>query len=102
LYKEIPGYIDSLSFEIDDNTTWPNSDGYDAGTDTTFLYPSVVDVSIGLKIIENHKIESGTGTTKTYRYDFNGGLAANERLEEEKAIKKQIQDLLMGIKVAKI
>lgn len=102
LYKELPGYVESLSFEIDDNTTWPNSDSYDAGTDTTFLYPSVIDVNLSVKVIENHKIESGKGTTKTYKYDFNGGLAANERLEEEKAIKKQIQDLLMGIKIAKI
>jgi hypothetical protein len=102
LYKELPGYVESLSFEISDDATWPNSDSYDAGTDTTFLYPSVIDVNLSVKVIENHKIESGTGTTKTYRYDFNGGLAANERLEEEKAIKKQIQDLLMGIKIAKI
>jgi hypothetical protein len=97
LYKEIPGYVESLSFEIDDNTTWPNSDGYDEGTDITFLYPSVVDVSIGLKIIENHKIESGTGTTKTYRYDFNGGIAANEKRKEEKELQDKIMKLLQGV-----
>ncbi len=97
LYKEIPGYVESLSFEIDDNTTWPNSDGYDEGTDITFLYPSVVDVSVGLKIIENHKIESGTGTTKTYRYDFNGALAANEKRKEEKELQDKIMKLLQGV-----
>lgn len=74
LYKQLPGFIESLSFEIDDNTIWANSSKIDDTTDSTFLYPSVVDVSIGIKIIENHNIESSgeKGDTKTYRYNFDG------------------------------
>lgn len=92
LYKQIPSYIESLSFEIDDNTTWTSIDMYDynkrtqVGTpeydntivskfsnkNSNYLYPSVIDVSIGLKIIEDHSIVSGEGDTKTYRYKFDG------------------------------
>lgn len=72
LYKNLPSYIESLSFEIDDNTNWPSTAPSDDANDATFLYPSMVDVSIGLKIIEDHSIVSGTGTTKTYRYNFDG------------------------------
>lgn len=79
LYKEIPGFIESLSFEIDDNTTWPNSDYSGDGSDTTFLYPSIIDVSIGVKIIEEHKIVDGNGGTKTYRYDFDGTQRVKDR-----------------------
>jgi hypothetical protein len=35
------------------------------------MYPSVVDVSIGMKIIENHKTETQNDIT-TYKYDFDG------------------------------
>jgi LAS superfamily LD-carboxypeptidase LdcB len=35
------------------------------------MYPSVVTVSITMKIIENHKIEQGTNITK-YKYNFDG------------------------------
>jgi hypothetical protein len=72
LYKNIPGFIESLSFEIDDMTTWPSTAQSDDANDATFLYPSIIDVAIGLKIIEDHKIVSGTGDTKTYKYDFDG------------------------------
>jgi len=90
LYKEIPGYIESLGFEIDDNTTWANFDPY--GEDKSqFIYPSVIDVAIGVKIIEDHKIESGSGDTKTYKYDFNGQLGAKGR--EDARIAKAIKEL---------
>lgn len=81
LYKEIPGYIESLSFEIDDNTSWPNSDNYGEGDTITYLYPSIVDVSVGMKIIEDHKITSGEGGTKTYRYDFDGNETRREIID---------------------
>jgi hypothetical protein len=99
LYKGIPGIIDSLSFAIDDNTPWPRYDGGDRNIiekpstpsnnntsahiqkikngfdkmdkDANFMYPSVIDVSISMKIIETHWITTN-GNTKTYRYDFDG------------------------------
>lgn len=103
LYKNIPGFIESLSFEIDDNAPWPNSanvsnskmtsglggsDNMDDGS--TLLYPSVVDVSIGFKIIEDHAISNGEGNTKTYRYDFDG----RETDKTNKEIKKSIAAFL--------
>ena len=44
----------------------------------THLYPSVIDVSISMKIIENHKIEKGTGGITKYKYDFDGITNSNE------------------------
>ena len=105
LYKGISTIIDSLSFAIDDNTTWPRynaGDNYMSrttiqagevdesdkltklddfvgiesvsnGRDRNFMYPSVIDVSISMKIIETHGIETGLfRDTKTYRYNFDG------------------------------
>jgi len=69
MYKNIFGFIESLSFSIEDNVTWPSN--FDDPTDT-FMYPSVVDVSIGMKIIENHKTETDKGGITTYKYDFDG------------------------------
>ena len=68
MYKNVFGFIESLSFSIEDNVTWPSN--FDDPTDT-FMYPSVVDVSIGMKIIENHKTETQNDIT-TYKYDFDG------------------------------
>ena len=82
LYNNVFGYIESLSFSIDDNVTWPNADanGNSEGTglygffgikkDNT-LYPSVIDVSISMKLIENHETEK-VGTVTKYKYDFDG------------------------------
>lgn len=68
MYPNIFGFIENLSFSIEENTTWPSN--FDDPTDT-FMYPSVVDVSIAIKIIENHKTETIGGITK-YKYDFDG------------------------------
>jgi hypothetical protein len=93
MYKNLYGYIESLSFEIDDNTVWPNSNP-NGGTsgDTTIngflsnigntLYPSVIDVQIGMKIIENHKTETVGPITK-YKYDFDGN-GPNRAINETK------------------
>ena len=72
MYKNMFGFIETLSFTVDDNITWPNQN-------TTFnqfnlddsLYPSVVTVSITMKIIENHQTKQESGITK-YRYNFDG------------------------------
>ena len=89
LYKNIPGFIESLSFEIDDNTVWPNSNpnGGTSGS-TAFsgllsnlantLYPSVIDVQIGMKIIENHKTETTAGGITKYKYNFDGSPNASK------------------------
>lgn len=93
LYNKVFGYIDSLSFSIDDNTTWPNADANGASAGTGIygyfginkdnkLYPSVIDVSISMKLIENHKTEKVDTVTK-YKYDFDGNTY-NEDLYKRK------------------
>jgi len=78
LYKNILGYVDNLSFIIDENTSWPSTNGSEYPLAQLFgkefdktLYPSVINVSIGMKIIENHKTETKDGITK-FKYDFDG------------------------------
>jgi len=100
LYKKAFGYIESLSFSIDDNVTWPNADanGGSEGTgifgafglkkDNT-LYPSVIDVSIGMKLIENHTTEkSNTGTVTKYKYDFDGNTYNEDLYTKKIGMKK--------------
>jgi hypothetical protein len=83
MYKDVYGYIESLSFSVEDNTVWPTDDpnGKQAGrsiiqqltglkNDAT-LYPSIIDVSIDMKIIENHKTEKTNDITR-YKYNFDG------------------------------
>jgi ribosomal protein L20A (L18A) len=81
LYKNMFGYVESLSFSIDDQSVWstfpiPN-DKNDADNS---LYPSVMDVSIGIKIIENHSIEN-----KEFKYNFNGTRVIDKKLIQAKA-----------------
>jgi hypothetical protein len=76
MYKNTFGFIETLSFTVDDNTTWPTIESHEVSADVsvynhTTMYPSVVTVSITMKIIENHKIEQGTNITK-YKYNFDG------------------------------
>jgi hypothetical protein len=73
MYKNIFGFIDNLSFSVEENITWPTDDLIGL---SNYMYPSVVDVSISMKIIENHKTETTHGIT-TYKYDFDGRGSAN-------------------------
>jgi hypothetical protein len=90
MYKNVFGFVENISFAVDDNTIWPNANvnGNQEGIDPlmkTFgleadnhLYPSVIDVSISMKIIENHKIEKGIGGITKYKYDFDGITNSDE------------------------
>ena len=70
MYKNLFGFIETLSFTIDENTPWPNSNYNMEDGKSNELYPSVVSVSIGMKIIEQHLETKGTVTK--YKYDFDG------------------------------
>jgi hypothetical protein len=104
MYKDVYGFIESLSFSVEDNTVWPNADAnggqdgrdplqtiFGVKNDTT-LYPSVIDVSIGMKIIENHKTETKNGITR-YKYNFDGisyesnGTTPNKQYDNNRDIK---------------
>lgn len=71
MYKNIFGFIETLSFSVDDNTSWPNFNYNMEEKGNNTLYPSVVAVTIAMKIIENHTTETTNGITK-YKYDFDG------------------------------
>ena len=81
LYKNMFGYIESLSFSIDDNTVWSNFNPENKSGGDNSLYPSVIDASIGIKIIENHETKKD-GTVTKYKYNFDGRGA--ETIKEEK------------------
>jgi hypothetical protein len=85
MYKNVFGFIESLSFSVEENTVWPSN--FDDPTDT-FMYPSVVDVSISMKIIENHKTNTQTDITR-YKYDFDG--RGENSIVETKLLKKEAE-----------
>lgn len=86
LYNNILGVVDNIGFSIDDNTTWANDDTYMESTDNITLYPSVINVSISMKIIENHTINKGE--VNTYRYNFDGyNKDGKQYIETPKAAK---------------
>ena len=57
LYESILGVIDSLSFSIDDNTSWATTTNNLGGDSKLKQYPTVINVSIGMKIIEHPAIK---------------------------------------------
>ena len=68
LYKNMFGFVESLSTSIEDNVAWV-SNSQDAKDKP---YPSVVNVSFGMKIIEQHEIKDGENKTKVFKYNFDG------------------------------
>jgi hypothetical protein len=94
LYKNMFGYVESLSFSIDDNTVWSNFNPTNESNGDNSLYPSVMDVSIGIKIIENHGI-----TDEGYSYNFNGTKVFDKKqlqaLKETEEL-QQLTDMFEG------
>lgn len=70
MYKNLFGLIETISLSIDEDTTWPNSNYNMTENGNNELYPSVVTIGFGMKIIEKHGVERGTVTK--YKYDFDG------------------------------
>lgn len=77
LYYNLLGYIEKLSISVDDNISW--SSGNKRNKDELNKpYPSVINVSIGMKLVENPSVLS-TGSAYTYDYDnyFTGDTSQN-------------------------
>lgn len=72
LYENIFGFVTQLEISIDDSTSW-GGDINMASSDKfgNELYPSVINVSFGMTIIENHQIDNGV-RTQVMKYDFDG------------------------------
>ena len=97
LYEKIFGFIDSLSFSIDDNTSWSTTDPNMVGTgDSTQLYPSVINVSFSMKIIENPQLADHLtkADTKVYRYNFDGlNINTATVRAESKELEQKIKEM---------
>jgi hypothetical protein len=76
LYKNVFGFVESLSFSIEDNVSWASGDPNFNTSDEYFAlgYPTVIDVNFSMKIIENHSLEDSKKTpgVKVYKYNFDG------------------------------
>jgi len=72
LHKNTLGFIETLSFAIDENTVWPNFNYNMEDGGKNDLYPSVITVTIAMKIIEQHKTETVKGGITKYKYNFDG------------------------------
>lgn len=75
LYENLFGFIESLSIEIDDAGSWATADMNNAYDGSTMKpYPTVINVSIGFKVINNPKIveDKVNKGGKLYEYNFTG------------------------------
>ena len=72
LHKNTLGFIETLSFAIDENTVWPSFNYNMEDGKKNDLYPSVITVTIAMKLIEQHKTETIKGGITKYKYNFDG------------------------------
>jgi len=81
LYNNLFGFITQLEFSIDDTTSWAATEWFGDETENK-LYPTVINVSFGMTIIENQQLIDGK-TTKVIKYDFDGlGIDTATRIVE--------------------
>lgn len=106
VYKKILGVIDSLSFTIDDNTSWSSTFNEDVQTNEGGLpidsieldntgkydspYPSVIDVSISMKIIES-PIISNDNDKFVYEYADDDSIYFADFTDLYKSYNKETQ-----------
>lgn len=70
LYNNVFGFITTLEFSIDETTSWAATEWFGNEVENR-LYPTVISVSFGMTIIENHQLVKGK-TTNIIKYDFDG------------------------------
>lgn len=70
-YQNIQAIVSSLDISVPKEVSWAHSNPtYDGTIQRPIIYPTVVDISIGFKIIENSSISDNNGQkTITYRLD---------------------------------
>jgi len=71
LYDNLFGFLEELSFSVDDNVSWGNRKSRGTGDDYSYGYPTVFDVSLGFKVIPNFGIKKDEKTPNVYRYNYN-------------------------------
>lgn len=67
LYKNIKGFVSNLSITVPQDAPWATSNPNFLKNNINIVYPTFVDVSFEMTIIENHKIKSDN--TITYQFD---------------------------------
>lgn len=75
LYDNLFGFIETLSIEIDEAASWATADMNNAYDGSKMKpYPTVINVSIGFKVINNPKIveDKENKGKKLYEYNFTG------------------------------
>jgi hypothetical protein len=76
-YKNMDCIITSMDMNIDSDISWASDDPFFATQGSeTIVYPTVVNVSMGLTILETHTI-NGTAATITYNMDTVSALATS-------------------------
>jgi hypothetical protein len=68
-YAKLFGFIDGLNISVDDGVPWPTDSDFDGVTSPT--HPSIISVSISMKVIEVVQLKSESGT-QTLKYNFTG------------------------------
>ncbi len=93
-YKNVFGIMDTLSVSIDDNTSWAMNDFEEDSKDKP--YPTVVNISFGMKVIENPTVDT-QGKITRFKYNFDGNeikTASTLDFEKKKEVVKQLLDNL--------
>jgi hypothetical protein len=74
MYDNLFGIIDTLSIGIDETVSWGSMDIGDkslsSSTKAPEIFPTVINISMGMKVIENPKVENDK-----YLYNFTGYTA---------------------------
>lgn len=67
LYRNLKGFVSNLSITVPQDTPWATSNPNFLPNNVNTIYPTFVDVSFEMTIIENHKINNDN--TITYKFD---------------------------------
>ena len=76
LYKNITGFISNLSISVPQEASWATSNPNFLKENANVVYPTFVNVSFEMTVIENHKINSDD--TITYRFTEIDELEQNQ------------------------
>jgi len=89
-YNNIFGIMDTLSVSVEDTVPWALNDYFEKSDDKP--YPTAINISFGMKVIESPKVETSQKITR-YRYNFDGmGLDTVSTLDFKK---KELQKALI-------
>ena len=89
-YNDIVCMLETLSFQIDDSTSWASmTNRIDADSGGIRYYPTVIDVTFSLKVIEqpsikDNKYEYGSSDTNKYSNYFTGYNSKSLTYDENK------------------